>query len=124
MFTNICASDFQSGVTLKVNLPIERHASKVYTRAMFEQFGEALYKSFSYVLDELEPRRLYKLTHVDASAREKWSKVEFKVKVNEDESFFNCECGTFEHSGMVCCHALQVGACHWLLPDLVCAGDV
>uniref|UniRef100_A0A453P6V9 Protein FAR1-RELATED SEQUENCE n=1 Tax=Aegilops tauschii subsp. strangulata TaxID=200361 RepID=A0A453P6V9_AEGTS len=34
-----------SGVTLKVNLPIKRHASKVYTHAMFEQFGEALYKS-------------------------------------------------------------------------------
>lgn len=84
---------------------------------MFEQFGEALYKSFSYVLDELEPRRLYKLIHVDASAREKWSKVEFKVEVSEDESFFNCECGTFEHSGMVCCHALQV-MIHSRLPQI------
>ena len=113
---------FQSGVSLEVNLPIERYASKVYTRAMFEQFGEALYKSFSYVLDELEPRRLYKSTHVDASSREKWSKVEFKVEVCEDESFFNCECGTFEHTGMVCCHALQVGVYQILFSFLVCVG--
>lgn len=109
----------QSGVSLKVNLPIERHASKVYTRAMFEQFGEALYKCGSYVLDELEPRRLYKSTHVDASSREKWSKVEFKVEVSEDESFFNCECGTFEHSGMVCCHALQVSVGDVLFSSVV-----
>ena len=54
------------------------------------------------------PRKIYKSTHVDAEAREKWSKVEFKIEVNDDKSFFSCECGTFEHSGLVCCHALQV----------------
>lgn len=97
-----------SGVLLKVNLPIERHASKMYTRAMFEQFGESLYKCGAYVLDELGPRRVYESTHVDAATRKKWSKVEFRVEVSEDESFFNYECGTFEHSGIVCYHVLQV----------------
>lgn len=51
---------------------------------------------------------IYKLTHVDATTRARWSKVEFIVKVNDDKSFFICECGSFEHSGMVCCHSLIV----------------
>ncbi|XP_048531643.1 protein FAR1-RELATED SEQUENCE 5-like isoform X2 [Triticum urartu] len=101
-------STLLSGVSLRLNLPIERHASKVYTRAMFEKFDEELYKCGTHVLDEIVPRKIYKSTHIDAAAREKWSKVEFKIEVNDDESFFSCECGTFEHSGLVCCHALQV----------------
>lgn len=95
-------------MSLRLNLPIEKHASKVYTRAMFEKFGEELYKCGAYVLDEIVQRKVYKSTHVDAAAREKWSKVEFKIEVSDDESFFSCECGTFEHSGLICCHALQV----------------
>lgn len=98
----------QSGVSLRFNLPIERHASKIYTRAMFEQFGEALYKAGAYVVDVVQPMAIYKLTHVDAATRARWSKVEFIVKVNDDKSFFICECGSFEHSGMVCCHSLIV----------------
>ena len=42
---------------MKVNLPIERHASKIYTRAMFEQFGSALYKAGAYELDVAIPKR-------------------------------------------------------------------
>ncbi|KAE8820271.1 hypothetical protein D1007_01689 [Hordeum vulgare] len=72
---------FEEKRTSLVNLPIERHASKIYTRAMFEQFGESLYKAGAYEIDVVEPMKLYHLTHVDALAREKWSKVQFKVEV-------------------------------------------
>lgn len=89
-----------------MNLPIERHASKVYNRAMFENFGEELHKCGAYVLDGVVPRRIYMSTHVEAASREKWSKVEFRIEVSGDESFFSCECGTFEHSGLVCYHEL------------------
>ncbi|KAE8775239.1 hypothetical protein D1007_52299 [Hordeum vulgare] len=51
-----------SGVYLKVNLPIERHASKIYTRAMFEQFGESLYKAGAYEIDVVKAMKLYHLT--------------------------------------------------------------
>lgn len=99
---------FQSGVSLRVNLPIERRASKIYTIAMFEQFREALYKSGAYILDVAEPRKINIITHVDALAREKWSKLQFKVEVGDDRNFFNCDCGIFELSGMVCCHPMKV----------------
>ncbi|KAI5014520.1 hypothetical protein ZWY2020_055910 [Hordeum vulgare] len=98
---------FQEKRTSLVNLPIERHASKIYTRAMFEQFGESLYKAGAYEIDVVEPMKLYHLTHVDALAREKWSKVQFKVEVSDDKLTFACECGHFKHFGMVCCHALK-----------------
>lgn len=97
-----------SGVPLRLNIPIERHASKIYTRSMFEQFSEALYKSFAHQVDVIEHRKVYKVTHLDAAAREKWSKIVFIVNVDDEARFFDCECGTFEHSGMVCCHSLKV----------------
>ncbi|KAM3391182.1 hypothetical protein ACQJBY_012697 [Aegilops geniculata] len=44
----------------------------------------------------------------NAAKREKWSRVEYEVTINEDESIFTCECGQFEHTGMLCSHALRV----------------
>ena len=93
---------------LAQNLPIEVHASKIYTRAMFEKFGEALYECGSYVLIEDVPRREYTPRHVKKDSRDKWCKNEFRVQVNEDAAEFKCECGMFEHFGMVCSHALKV----------------
>jgi hypothetical protein len=78
---------------------------------MFEHFGETLYKSGVYELQEIEPGRVYLAEHVDAASREKWCKVAYRVEVAEDQSFFNCECGNFEHSGMICCHAVKVLTC-------------
>jgi hypothetical protein len=42
----------QGGIVLQYNLDIERYASKVYTRTMFEQFGQNLYKGFAYRVEE------------------------------------------------------------------------
>ncbi|PNT61138.1 hypothetical protein BRADI_5g10831v3 [Brachypodium distachyon] len=68
----------------RFNLPLEIHASKVYTRMMFEQFGKRLYESGQYNVEEMELHKMY---------------------LNEEVS---CECGLFEHSGMICAHALKV----------------
>uniref|UniRef100_A0A8R7TXA8 SWIM-type domain-containing protein n=1 Tax=Triticum urartu TaxID=4572 RepID=A0A8R7TXA8_TRIUA len=97
-----------AGVVLKVNIPIERHASTVYNRAMFELFGKSLYYSGSYCIEELVPRREYLDTHVKSESREKWYKSRYKVVVSEFKDLFSCECGLFEHMGMICCHALKV----------------
>lgn len=75
---------------------------------MFEQFGEALYKAGAHVMDVIQPGKLYLVSHVEAASREERSKVEFRIEVDEELTYFNCECGWFEHSGMVCCHALKV----------------
>lgn len=99
---------FQGGLVRRTNLAIERHASNIYTRAMFEEFGRLLIEGTSYNVTEVEKMRKYVTTHNNAANREKWRKVVYEVVINEDGSEFTCECGQFEHTGMLCCHVLRV----------------
>ncbi|XP_037408278.1 protein FAR1-RELATED SEQUENCE 3-like [Triticum dicoccoides] len=81
---------------------------QVYTRTMFEKFGEALYECGSYDLIEVEPRLEYIARHIKFQSGEKWCKNEFVISVSEPADEFISECGTFEHYGMVCSHVLKV----------------
>ncbi|XBJ03938.1 protein FAR1-RELATED SEQUENCE 5-like isoform X2 [Triticum dicoccoides] len=96
------------GAVRRTNLAIERHASKIYTRSMFEEFGRLLVEGTTYNVTEVEKLRKYRTTHNNAEKREKWSRVEYEVTINEEKSIFTCECGQFEHTGMLCCHTLRV----------------
>ncbi|XP_044419224.1 protein FAR1-RELATED SEQUENCE 6 [Triticum aestivum] len=96
------------GIVLKQNIPIEAHASQVYTRTMFEKLGEALYECGSYDLIEVKPCLEYIARHIKFQSREKWCKNKFMISVSETADEFRCECGTFEHYEMVCSHALKV----------------
>lgn len=91
---------------MKVNTPLEVHASKIYTRKMFEIFGRILYESGSYDVTEIIPKQKYMATHVKAKKREKWFKCRYEVNVFDNLGYFSCICGMFEHMGMVCCHSL------------------
>jgi hypothetical protein len=95
-------------VVLRYNLPLEEHASKVYTKTMFEMFQGFMYKAGRYILVEEMQGRIYAVRHVNGEARERWSKIEYTVAVSADRGKFSCECGLFEHMGMVCCHILKV----------------
>lgn len=97
-----------AGVVVKCNMSIERHGSKIYTRAMFEQLRELLYQAHAYRIEELDKGRLYRATHAQAERREKWSRVVYEVQIQENGEIFECECGLFEHMGMPCCHMLKV----------------
>lgn len=61
------------------NHAVERHASKIYTRAMFEQFGHILYECGAYQVEEVEKHKTYITIHSEAKKREKWSKILYKV---------------------------------------------
>lgn len=93
---------------LKVNTSLEVHASKIYTRKMFEIFGGILYESGMYDVEEIIEKQKYIVTHRKAELREKWFKCRFEVNVSDNLGYFSCICGLFEHMGMVCCHSLQV----------------
>ncbi|XP_047064014.1 protein FAR1-RELATED SEQUENCE 7-like [Lolium rigidum] len=96
------------GAVIKSNLPIERHASKVYTRTMFEMFGRVLFVAGSYEVEEVEHKKKYVAAHINPDAMKDWYKKRFAVEVHDDCSYFVCECGRFEHMGMICCHILKV----------------
>jgi hypothetical protein len=71
-------------VVLLLKVPIERHASKVYTRAMFEQFGDGMYKLGAYELQEIDKGKVYLPEVVDAASREKLCHVAYCVEVAKD----------------------------------------
>lgn len=106
-WTDFCCP-FQSGVVRRTNLAIERHASKVCTKAMSEQFGERLFEAIAYKVTELEKGRRYLSTHNNAAKREWWSRVMYEVMIKDEDAKFECECGQFEHTGMLCCHVFRV----------------
>lgn len=89
-------------------MSIERHASKIYTRAMFEQFGELLYQAHAYKIEEIEKSSIYKAVHTQAERREKWARGVYELKITENGEKLECECGQFEHMGVPCCHMLKV----------------
>lgn len=51
---HVRVSRADQGGVVRTNLEIERHASKLYTRAMVEQFGERLFEATAYKVTELE----------------------------------------------------------------------
>uniref|UniRef100_A0ACD5YM14 Uncharacterized protein n=1 Tax=Avena sativa TaxID=4498 RepID=A0ACD5YM14_AVESA len=95
-------------VILRTNLPIEKHASEVYTRPVYEVFVQTIYESEPYVVEAVIPNLKYVARHTNSETREKWSRVEYEVNVSEDGEEFMCVCKEFEHTGMLCCHAVKV----------------
>ena len=98
---------------MRTNVAIDRHASKVYTRKMFELFAENVFKGAAYQVEEFLRKKKYVARHNDADKREKWSKVDFEVSISDDGDWFDCECGQFAHMGMQCCHGLKVIFSMW-----------
>ncbi|XP_047043363.1 protein FAR-RED IMPAIRED RESPONSE 1-like [Lolium rigidum] len=94
------------GVVYKVGEPMEKHTANIYTRTMFEKFQEVMYKSGSYYVDELVPGEIYVAKKFNSESLEKWCKVEYKVSVKD--GYYACECGMYEHMGMLCCHVVKV----------------
>ena len=94
---------------MKLNVPLERHASKVYTRTMFEMFGKVLYVAGSYEVEEIIHRKKYVVSHINPAAMKEWYKTSFEVEVSGDCGYFTCACGRFEHMGVICCHIIKVG---------------
>ncbi|CAM0949083.1 unnamed protein product [Alopecurus aequalis] len=95
-------------IVLRTNLPIEKHASEVYTRPVYELFMQAIRESEPYVVETVIPNLRYIARHPSIETREKWYRLEYEVNVREDGEAFMCVCKQFEHTGMLCCHAVKV----------------
>lgn len=64
---------------MRANLAFERHASKIYTPAMFQQFGHILYECGAYQVEEIDKHKTYVVIHTDAERRKKWCRVSYKM---------------------------------------------
>uniref|UniRef100_A0A0A9D608 Protein FAR1-RELATED SEQUENCE n=1 Tax=Arundo donax TaxID=35708 RepID=A0A0A9D608_ARUDO len=96
----------QRVVKLKFGWPIEPHAVDIYTFAGYDLFVEELQKTTGYLVVATLDSSVYKIVHVNSDRREKWSKVEFVVSIDQESSHYNCECGLYNHFGILCSHAL------------------
>ena len=97
-----------SVVVMRTNVAIERHASKVYTRKMFQLFSENLFKGGPYQVEEVVRKKKYITGHNDADKREKWSKVDFEVTISNDGVCFDCECGQLTHMATRGCYVAML----------------
>ncbi|KAL6880649.1 hypothetical protein ACP4OV_012214 [Aristida adscensionis] len=93
---------------MRKGVPIEEHAANLYTRTMFEKFGEIIFESGSYVVDEKEKGKAYLARHIRNDHPEGWSQVKYEVSIRAEDGAIVCECGLGEHMGMPCCHAVKV----------------
>ena len=94
----------------------------MYTRAVFELFVQAINESESYMVEAVIPNLKYTTRRPSSETREKWSRVEYEVNVREDGEAFMCVCKQFEHTGMLCCHAVKVTVlCQDYLPSIATA---
>lgn len=86
----------------------ERHAGKIYTRAIFEQFGHILYECGAYQVEEIEKGKSYVAIHTEADRREKWCRTSYKFTVLDGGDEFDYECSQFAHMGLPGSHVLKI----------------
>ncbi|XBI15246.1 hypothetical protein VPH35_057702 [Triticum aestivum] len=104
----ICACIVRGRMLMRANLVVERHASKICTRATFEQFGHILNECGAYQVEEVDKHRTYIAIHSEAEKREKWCRASYKVTMLDEGNEFEFECGQFAHVGLLCRHVLKV----------------
>jgi len=86
---------------------IETHAISVYTKNCFQLFSEEVDKSTEYIVLEGEDNTFY-VIHNNTERRKHWARVIFTVQIKEGGKKYCCECGQYEHFGILCCHAIKV----------------
>lgn len=97
---------------MKVNTPLKFHASKIYTQAMFDKFGEIMYEAGQYRVEEVEKGSKYYVHRYHPEKHDKCCRVLYIVHVLAQGDELTCECGNFEHRGLLCCHSIKVPTHH------------
>lgn len=87
--------------------PIERHALKIYTKAIFMLFRKHIDRASHFVVSG-KGENYYVISHNNADNKPTWAKSHFMVYVEGGGTRYSCECGQFEHLGILCCHILRL----------------
>jgi hypothetical protein len=83
---------------------------KVYTKKVCKLFSEEVDKSAHYNVVEGDSFDEVKVVHYNEEKRKKWARTIFSVKIQQDQGKLVCECGMFEHFGVLCCHSIKVSS--------------
>jgi hypothetical protein len=86
---------------------LELHALFIYTKAAFDLFHREVHKASNYVLS-VRDGNTFTISHDNLAKRARWARMHYKVSILDEGARFSCECGLYEHFGMLCCHAIRV----------------
>lgn len=89
----------------RVGVPIERHAEQLYTRRMYDKLYNELYESGGFLVKGRDVDGLFVLAHSCAEGNP--DQLTFTVRY-ECSDKVTCDCGLYEHMGMLCRHSLKV----------------
>ncbi|KAL6880616.1 hypothetical protein ACP4OV_012181 [Aristida adscensionis] len=90
----------------------EKQASRVYSRAVYQEFRDQYYSSTGFLIrDDPQKPGYYLVHHRKNKSTFPWLQHEYRVKAryneeNPEESVFECECMTWENTGMFCAHLI------------------
>lgn len=90
--------------TVRTASPLEKQASSIFTRSIFEKFQDQFAESFGYHADRLEDDMLHKYRVTVSEGDEEAHTVSF----NPEKKTVGCSCCLFESCGILCRHALRV----------------
>ncbi|KAJ8470831.1 hypothetical protein OPV22_025174 [Ensete ventricosum] len=106
-FEDEAQADFETLCTkpnLKTASPIEKQASVIYTRAVFNKFQEEFVESLGYNVYKIKDGASSKFS----VTRDEDSLETFIVSYNAGKKTASCSCKNFEFSGILCRHVLGV----------------
>ncbi|KAG0528690.1 hypothetical protein BDA96_05G033700 [Sorghum bicolor] len=89
----------------RVGVPIERHAESIYTRRMYDKFYNELYSSGGYVIKSKDNDGNFEVAHSYTDGNP--DQVRYRVRYDGGDKVY-CQCGLYEHMGMLCRHSLKV----------------
>jgi zinc finger SWIM domain-containing protein 3 len=103
-YNEVCANyDMSQKIpTLKVNVPLLRHARDIYTGAIFIMFQDEFEKSLMVVVDTFHqsgPVSVYKVHNCEDSRQH---------TVTSSNGLITCSCKKIEFVGIMCSHILKV----------------
>lgn len=87
---------------------IEDHAKKFYTKVVYDLFRKEVDKSTSYFAIEKVPNKEFHVVHVKPNKKLPWDREKMSVLVYGDGERYDCECGLYQHFGVLCSHVWRV----------------
>jgi hypothetical protein len=90
--------------------PIEEHAMTFYTVAVYDLFRKEVDKSTDYFAVEKTKNKQFDVVHVKPDRKLPWAREKFTVLINNEGESYECECGLYQHFGVLCSHVLRVSS--------------
>lgn len=92
------------------NWEFEIRAGRAYTRAVFQRFEATMKRATAYHIqrDTEGDENDWLVQHTHRTEKIVWGQHQFKVKADQNNGYYSCECKQWEHTGLFCAHMLRV----------------